>query len=415
MWQSGKVRALLFVLVLGGCTPAYKVGLTTRAFIPAGDYDWRGSQTHALVTNIWYPAVMDAQEQDVGLPPGLYAVWNAGRAASDAQPFNPRSLLSDPRVASDPRAKQLLNADPKQLLNAEASFKRSFPLIVLSHGDGSAGLLLAWLGEALARNGFVVAAVNHPADNAMEPVTLEGYGLRWKRAVDLTAVIDGILADPMFAELIDRKRIGAAGHSMGGYSVIELAGGRTDLQGFGLYCASGHPEVCTPPPDRVEYVTYMLQVAQDPSINPMLAQALGHAGDSYLDGRVRAVIAMAPPFGYSFATASLSAISIPFKVIVGDADAVAPGEWNAQYYVQNINSGKQHPNATLDVLTGGVGHFTFLDLPTEFGKQVLPPELTTELPGVDRAATHEQVVASALKFFCESLKVDSLWVNCRER
>jgi predicted dienelactone hydrolase len=397
----------LLALGLMGCAPAYKVGLTTRAFIPAGDYDWRGSQTQALVTSIWYPASMDAQEQDVGLPPGPNPAWNAGRAAVDAPPFDPRSLLSDPRVASDPRAKQLLAAPP--------AFKRSYPLIVLSHGDGSAGMLLAWMGEVLARNGFVVAAVNHPGDNAMEAVTLQGYGLRWKRALDLTAVIDGMLADPMFADLIDRSRIGAAGHSLGGYSVIELAGGRTDLQAFGLYCASGPPEACTPPPDRADFVTYMIQVAQDPSINPTLAQELGHAGDSYLDGRVGAVLAMAPPFGYSFATTSLSAISIPVKVMVGDADAVAPGEWNAKYYVQNINGGKKRPNATLDVLTGGVGHFAFLDLPTEFGKQVLPPELALDLPGVDRAAIHQEVMASALRFFCESLKVDSVWVNCREK
>ena len=124
---------------------------------------------------------------------------------------------------------------------------------------------------------------------------------------------------------------------------------------------------------------------------------------------------MAPPFGYSFATTSLSTISIPAKVMVGDADAVAPGEWDAKYYVQNINAGKRLPNATLDVLAGGVGHFAFLDLPTEFGKQVLPPELALDLPGVDRAAIHEEVMASALKFFCESLKVDSLWVNCHEK
>jgi predicted dienelactone hydrolase len=170
-----------------------------------------------------------------------------------------------------------------------------------------------------------------------------------------------------------------------------------------------------PPPDRAEFVARMIQVAQDPSIDPVLAQALGHAGDSYVDGRVGAVIAMAPPFGYSFATTSLSTISIPVKVMVGDADAVAPREWNANYYVQTINAGKQRPNATLDVLAGGVGHFAFLDLPTALGMQVLPPDLALDLPGVDRAAIHKEVMASALKFFCESLKVDSLWVNCGEK
>jgi predicted dienelactone hydrolase len=248
----------------------------------------------------------------------------------------------------------------------------------------------------------------------MEPVTLEGYGLRWKRAVDLKAVIDGMLADSVFGELIDSNRIGAAGHSLGGYSVIELAGGRTDLLAFGQYCAASPPEACMPPPDRADFVAYMIQVAQDPSIDPTFAQALGHAGDSYLDKRVGAVMAMAPPFGYSFDTTSLSKIKIPVKVMVGDADVVAPGEWNAKYYVQSINAGKKQQNASLDVLAGGVGHFAFLDLPTELGKQVLPPELALDLPGVDRAAVHDRVMESSLRFFCESLKVDSVWVSCSE-
>ena len=34
----------------------YKVGAMTRRFVPGEPYNWRGAQTHALVTQIWYPA-----------------------------------------------------------------------------------------------------------------------------------------------------------------------------------------------------------------------------------------------------------------------------------------------------------------------------------------------------------------------
>src|SRR5690606_31473493 len=147
----------------------------------------------------------------------------------------------------------------RSLLNSLLAHKRYFPLVVLSHGDGSSSMLLAWLGEALARKGFIVAAVNHPGNNSLEPVTLEGFALRWKRAADLSGVVDGRLAVPRFGDLIDAARIGAAGLSMGGYTVIELAGGRTDLQAFGQYCANSPPEACAPPPDRADFVAYIQQ------------------------------------------------------------------------------------------------------------------------------------------------------------
>ena len=41
----------------------FKVGVTTRDFIPAEPYDWRGAATHSLQATIWYPAASDAREQ----------------------------------------------------------------------------------------------------------------------------------------------------------------------------------------------------------------------------------------------------------------------------------------------------------------------------------------------------------------
>jgi len=50
--------------------------------------------------------------------------------------------------------------------------------------------------------------------------------LWWERARDLSAVIDGMLSDPTFMPRIDRQRIGAAGFSLGGYTMIAIAQGR---------------------------------------------------------------------------------------------------------------------------------------------------------------------------------------------
>src|SRR5690606_22605903 len=112
------------------------------------------------------------------------------------------------------------------------------PLIVLSHGTGGAALTLMWLGQHLAANGFVVAAVNHHGNTAIEERhTAQGFVLWWERAADLSAVIDHMLVDEALGPRIDAGRIGAAGFSLGGYTVLSLAGGITDLEAYEAFCS----------------------------------------------------------------------------------------------------------------------------------------------------------------------------------
>src|SRR5215831_4732340 len=183
----------------------YKVGIAQRSFSPGADYNWRGAQTHALITTVWYPADSAAEEQPqwLGNPQAPFA--RLGKAAPDA------SLAPSPA---------------------------RFPLIVLSHGTGGSALMMAWLGTELAAHGYIAAAVNHPGNNALEPYTTQGFLLWWERAKDLSNVIDQMLADKTFASHIDSKRIGAAGFSLGGYTMIEIAGGITDAAGFVRFCDS---------------------------------------------------------------------------------------------------------------------------------------------------------------------------------
>ena len=54
---------LLTTVVLARADAAFKVGVTTRDFIPVEPYDWRGAKTHALSAMIWYPAAAEAREE----------------------------------------------------------------------------------------------------------------------------------------------------------------------------------------------------------------------------------------------------------------------------------------------------------------------------------------------------------------
>jgi predicted dienelactone hydrolase len=119
------------------------------------------------------------------------------------------------------------------------------PLVVFSHGDLGCGIQSVSLTEELARNGYVVAAPDHsdaaichivpplpgrpPATQPTQPKILRPEDWndtsRYDRRQDVEAVIDGLLENNEFRPVIDSEKIGLAGHSLGGYTVVGMAGG----------------------------------------------------------------------------------------------------------------------------------------------------------------------------------------------
>jgi predicted dienelactone hydrolase len=115
------------------------------------------------------------------------------------------------------------------------------PLVVFSHGDLGCGLQSIAFTEELARHGYVVAAPDHadaflchtarPEEsgreiqpNFLKPETWTDTTFVGRRN-DIEATIDELLSDDVFRQVIDATNIGAAGHSLGGYTVVGLVGG----------------------------------------------------------------------------------------------------------------------------------------------------------------------------------------------
>ena len=125
--------------------------------------------------------------------------------------------------------------------NGEPADCGRLPLVVFSHGFGGCGIQSLFFTEELARHGYIVAAPDHR--DAL--CSVEGGGSlrfikqdesffnpkKWTprtysdRRRDIETVIDGMLESPMFGKYIDSRHIGAAGHSVGGYVVLGIAGG----------------------------------------------------------------------------------------------------------------------------------------------------------------------------------------------
>jgi predicted dienelactone hydrolase len=114
------------------------------------------------------------------------------------------------------------------------------PLVLFSHGFNGCGTQSIFLTESIARAGYVVAAPDHhdaacSVDGRMIPhphlpampfsaPSLWRDSVYASRRADLERVLAWLLEDSDLRDTIDGTRVGAAGHSLGGYTVLGIAG-----------------------------------------------------------------------------------------------------------------------------------------------------------------------------------------------
>jgi len=201
------------------------------------------------------------------------------------------------------------------------------------------------------------------------------------------------LRDPVFGDRIDDGRIGAAGFSLGGYTVITAAGGRFSQRTFDDFCASAERDFTCGPQN--EFPEAPARFALLRNSDPVVRASLRRSGASYRDRRIKAVFAISPALGSGFTESGLRPVHVPVHIVVGDGDVITPPRTNAQRYASLIRG------AQLTVLPGGVGHYTFLHECTPHGREALP--ICRDAPGVDRRAAHESVRGLALTFFNQTL------------
>lgn len=116
---------------------------------------------------------------------------------------------------------------------------RELPILLLSHGHGGSNHLSSLNGYAplanfYAANGFVVIQPTHLSSKSLAGVvdaTSPEGPLFWRsRAEDMTRILDGLdlleASVPALKGRLDRSRVAAVGHSLGGHTVGLLAGMR---------------------------------------------------------------------------------------------------------------------------------------------------------------------------------------------
>ena len=346
--------ALLAVLTFQ-CAHADPVGETHRVTTENTAALRDAQHRDRLRVTVWYPAAKDSVEQPLVVGPPDKPSFEVGAVAADA-PF--------------------ADGGP-------------FPVLLLSHGFGGSARIMGWFGIAMARAGYVVIAVDHPGNNGMDAMTTAAAILPWDRAEDLRSALAAIEIDPLIGPHLDRARVGVAGFSAGGYTALVAAGARPDPGHFMAFCAE-HPDdgVCRP---QLEMQMTGADMAKTLSV-PEIAADRARAGEGHALPEVRAAFVMAPALVQMLDPSSLAKVRKPVRIVLGDADKVAPPATNGLVAARTI------PGAQL-VKLPGVGHYDFLANCTDAGRATVP-QCKISVP---QAETHRRTIESAKEFFAGAL------------
>jgi len=285
---------------------------------------------------VCYPTPRTNPDPDYAIP------VQGGVVPHMQQPGSAPRLISKSEFAQTVGQPVASGTDPMQL-----------PLLVFSHGLGGSPLGSGYIDvlKALAAQGFMVGAVFH-ADSRYSKVRIEDLAdlafalaffptvveMQALRPLALKSMTDALLANPGYAQGIDRTRIGGFGASLGGEAMIHLLGGR---------------------------ITASLTKACD---------------DPVYDSRLRAAVGYVPYAGQSFLPAfcegqsGVRFVDRPFLGISGTADTTAPltqakqavNNMTGSRYVVEL-AGGQHELAVAnvpEVLTWTVAFLdAYLDVP----------------------------------------------------
>lgn len=248
-----------------------------------------------------------------------------------------------------------------------------YPLVVISHGFGGTYFSHRDTAAALADAGFIVVALNHPGDNALDMKRAGELSALTDRPADIVRLLDRMLVNSKEARFIDAGRIGVFGFSRGGYTALVLAGGVPDFPNTRLPCPDEQAAICAQ--------------MQDKSAIPK---------DWVHDARVKAAV-VADPLNTFPGSDDLKNIRIPVQLWSSErgGDGVVPQDVARLRDDLPVKPDYQRVK--------DAGHFSFITpCPADMEKAL--PQICSDAPGFDRAAFHRNFNADVVSFFKASLR-----------
>lgn len=328
----------------------FRVGYTSGLLTDASRRDWDNLAPRPLAWSAWYPT----------------------RTTSNG----------DDRNGEAPAFFDLENVS----INGELLEGGQYPVVLTSHGTGGSPESMGWLARRLAERGNVVIGAHHHGNTAREVYRPEGFLCWWERALDISSLLSQLDSQRFFANRLNLDRVSCLGFSLGGYTALALAGARGSMDNYVAWSLeSGNasrgprefPNVADLVPSRLE------------NSEVFRASWARHTG-SFLDRRIRSVIAIAPaPPVRAFDAATVRSIRIPVTLITGEADVEAPSSECADWLM------RANPGFRRVSVGEHVGHYTFLGFPAG---AITDDDafIFQDSPGINRAEVHQRTADAVL-------------------
>ena len=211
------------------------------------------------------------------------------------------------------------------------------PLIAFSHGFFAIRFQSAYLMEHLAREGYVVVAVDHPKNNIFDFDDDATPQVLLERPDDLRSAVDELITrsgdeDSPFNGMVEGSKYVAIGHSFGSHTANVLGGGTLDYYGLLDYCNENPSEVAC------RYLD---------GLDPETADQHGT-----VDERVVAVVPMSPGLWYTFGADGSGLSSIENSLsFIGMMDNVL------DYETEAIPTFEQTGSPKMAMVMENTGHY----------------------------------------------------------
>lgn len=218
-----------------------------------------------------------------------------------------------------------------------------YPLVLISHGNGGTHILYRTISTYLAKNGYVVAMLEHYGNNRNNnTLGFTEKNLQYRpRHIKLT--INELIADEFFGGSIIQDQISMIGHSFGGYTALAIAGG--------------------------------IPWSQD-----------GHTIEVERDGRIKALVLMAPAAMFFMPQNSLRNVKVPILLVVGEKDHITPKQWTEDVILNGVPDKSKVQVKRIE----NAGHYSFLSpFPPELSNPGFPP--STDPAGFNREEFHRKL------------------------
>ena len=271
-----------------------------------------------------------------------------------------------------------------------------FPLVLLSPGWKNRAITYSRFAELVASHGFVVAVTQHYLDGVGDGCTTGAPAepsdpfpvAMLNRPIDLMFMLDALTqrnadgANLLFNS-IRSDLVVAAGHSLGGYAALALAGGDDVVCDLTTFDANQQPTSCTP---------VSIVVNGQP------------AGTTLPDTRIKAIVtldASNPLLQFS----ELQRIAVP-ALTIGESFEAPAAAWNAFFPARQHAAISSRSSYRLDVLgalhqsftrscTGAVVQFDHGYVSTT--NMLNQPQCTTALPQAEVARLSAKYTVAFLK------------------